>query len=575
MKRVYIKALLIVVSIGIIVMLFAILDSPLLYSVQNTSSTLSHVNPAKYDVISGDPAGSVIPAMGDLMDRSGTIVVHIRNKDYVAAQEELEQYAAASRSFNNMIINLDMTESEMKEFGDRNRESVDALAVLLEDSRRFDELSSLEIQYRDENNPEYLYSVTYEGDALKLKMEEAYAKYSTQQSRLVNISGRYGVESSSYEQSTDTFSRVVEGVAAAQEERTAQITLNPLFPMTLGIDTDTARFGESIIMAGTLYRSPYTDVSIYIDSTLRGTVQTDIDGRYIAEYPAGDLKAGRHLVYATHGSRYSRVIEFTVLPSAADLTLSVRMITEDEANVACSGTLTCHDMPVSGERVTIVSDDGRSVETITDESGSYYCTGQFEPGIRSVYASVDGETHPLEYTTSEIVTLEIPPPAATITSLILKIAAVLIACLVGAAILRDEMMRKTWRNASPVPRRTASPGLFHPETPEWPRPLPAPEEIAQRYADLVGGNRYGDAVRLLYCSIAARIARKAQISNYPAWTPREILGAGAKGPDDGLKHFIGLYEEARYGSDSPTADTARLVFSSYDTVVKDFGGVND
>jgi len=577
MKRRYIKGFLAGLSLVVIVICGSLVTSPVLYSAENTSSTAYHTDPTIITRSQDTDAGAVVPAMGDLIESTGTIVLNIKNKDFKAAQDDLENYIAASRSFNNLVVNLDLTESEIGEFMDVNGENIESLSTLLEESERFDDLSTLEVVYRDEGNPEALYSVTYEGEALRMKMQEAYQRYAAQQSSLLNVSSHYGLSTASYNQSVETFAAVVGETDTAQESRMDAIPKNDVFPLTLGIEPTTATFGDQILITGTLYHSPEREVGIYIDSRLWKTAFTDLNGRYAAYYPVTAIGTGKHLIYAAQGSRYSDVIEFTILPAPATLTLTAT--TGDYGNgdnVLCTGTLSSLGRPVANAPVEIVPDYGAWIQAVTDEQGRYSCTGQMNTGIREVRAVVSGEVLPLAYTTSSPVVLEIQHAWVAFASLAMKAVAVLFFALGLDFVIRSIRERRSKRRATPLSRREI-PVLRQPVPPSLEMPgMLTPAEVARRYALHLGNGEYGEAVRTLYLSIADRIGRRAEIRNYAAWTPREILGAasGTKGATH-LATFVGRYELSHYGTAETTHGQAEALLRCYSRVAEFMGGGQD
>jgi hypothetical protein len=565
------------VSLVIILICWGMITSPILYSAENASSTLNHADPSLLARTGENMAGSVVPAMDSLIESTGTIVLNIKNKDFKAAQADLEAYVAASRSFNNLIINLDLTESEIGEFVDTNSENIESLSTLFEESKRFEEISSLEVVYRDEKNPEALYSVAYEGEALRMRMEEAYQRYTAQQTSVLNLSSRYGLSTASYNQSVTEFAAVVGETDAAQESRLGSMPKNDVFPLTLAIEPGTATFGDRIQIAGTLYRSPGQKVGIYIDSRLWGTVVTDISGRYTALYPVTAIGTGKHLIYTAQGSRYSDVIEFTIVPAPVDLTLAATHGDYgDGDNVLFTGALSSLDRPVQNAMVSIVPDEGAAIQVRTDGEGRYSCTGLLSPGIREVKAVVSGEYLPFADTASSPVVVDIPHAWIAIASLAMKGAVILVLGVGLEFMVRSIRERRSKRHAAPISRH---------EIPVLRQPAPppanvaealSPTEVARRYALHAGNGEYREAIRTLYLALADRIGRKADIRNYIAWTPREILGATSGAAEaTNLAEFIGRYEFSHYGTEQTSYGQAEALLRWYDRVTEAMGGGQD
>lgn len=577
MKRRHIQWVLAGVSLAIMLICGSMITSPILYSAENASSTVHHADPSLISRATDNRAGSVMPAMSNLIESSGTIVLNIKNKDFKAAQADLEAYMAASRSFNSLVINLDLAESEIGEFVEINRENIEALSTLFEESKRFEEISSLEVVYRDENNPEALYSVAYEGEALRMKMKEAYQRYAAQQSPLQSVSTRYGLSTASYNQSVNEFAAIVGETDAAQESRLDAMPKNDLFPLTIGIEPTTATFGDQIQIAGTLYRSPGQEVGIYIDSRLWKTVVTDFNGRYRASYPVEAISTGKHLIYTSQGRRYSEVVQFEIVPAPAALTLTATPGEyEGGNNVLFAGTLRSLDRPVPHAPVSIVPDEGAAIRVLTDENGAYSCTGQLSPGTRQVKAVISGEALPFAYTASSPVAVDIPHAWIGFASLVMKGAVIVVLGLGLEFMVRSIRERRAKRQATPISpheipvlRQPAPPAAMMAEA-------LSPAEVARRYALHVGNGNYREAIRTLYLAVADRIGRKADIRNYIAWTPREILGAttGANEAEN-LAEFIGRYENSHYGTPETSYGQAEALLRWYGRVTDAMGGGQD
>ncbi|QSZ66437.1 carboxypeptidase regulatory-like domain-containing protein [Methanofollis aquaemaris] len=578
-RKMVLKGMVAAFSLVCLVILSGMFASPVLYSDEQVVSTPAHARPVPNERAQDGRMDMVVPAMADLMDQSGTIVLHVREKDFEKAEEDLVRYMEASRSFNNLVVSLDMTESDISEFTEGNMENMGALATLLEESRRMDELSRLEVVYQDEKDSENFYSVTYEGEALQMKMEEALKRYQGQQTAMTDIGTKYDLPVSSYVQSVSAFAGVVDETDRTRQgwgERHDDGRPAP----SISVSPPSVSYGDSVRVSGVTSGRSAETLSLFLDGREWTTATVDRAGRYAAAIPASSISAGRHLLYATHDGGYSEVAEFEVLAAPAALTLEVGPSASGwEENIVCSGTLLSRGEPVEGAGVTITSDDGTTLSAKTDAEGSYSCTGRIEPGPRELRAAVSGEALPLRYTVSDTVEMDVPEPGALVTALVMKAAAVLIAGIGVALAVRHRQARRRSRNLLAIPRRPVGPpeGVWPGTAPdavsqarEW-----TPSEVKERYADLISRGRYGDAIRLLYLSIAARIGRDQKIGNYNALTPREVLGiATAAAPAGGLSGFIGAYEKVRYGRSEPSYEQTACLQRLYDQN-SDYGGERD
>ena len=101
--------------------------TPLLYTAANTS-TAAHVDPATVPKQTGRDADALIPLMGDLLSQTGTLTLNIKLKDYESAERDLARYAELSGRFDRLVINLDVSGTDIGEFQRNNRENLAALA---------------------------------------------------------------------------------------------------------------------------------------------------------------------------------------------------------------------------------------------------------------------------------------------------------------------------------------------------------------------------------------------------------------------------------------------------------------
>lgn len=571
-RKTVIKGLVVAFSIVCLLVLSGMIASPELYSEEQTVSTMAHARPVPDERPADRRMEMVVPAMADLMDQTGTIVLHVREKDFEKAEEDLARYIEASRSFNNLVISLDMSESDIREFAEGNMENMDALATLIEKSKRMDELSRLEVVYQDGEDSENLYSISYEGEALQMKMEEALTRYQDRQTTMTEIGTKYDLPVSSYIHSVSGFAGVVN-----ETDRTRQA-------WNVGHDDDqpasgilvsphSASYGDIVQVSGMIPMTSAGTVSLYLDGKEWTSATTDHAGRYAAAIPASSLSAGRHLIYAVHDGVYSDVTEFEVLAAPAALTLEAEpIVSRGEENVLCRGTLLCEGKAVEGAQITITSDDGISLMAETDRDGAYSCTGRLAAGPRQLRATVSEDLLPLQPTASESVGVEVPEPSTWVTVLAMKTAAVLLVGIGVALAVRHRRARRRSRHLIVVPRRAEippgeewtgiAPDAASPPV-EW-----TPSAVEEQYAALLSSGRYGDAVRLLYLAIAARIGHALKIRNYTTLTPREVLGiAGATttpSAPSALSKFILSYERVRYGRPAPSHEQTRYLRQLYD-----------
>ena len=136
--------------IGVLVFFFS---SPLLYTLeQDMFPSRFHDN---VDALAQQMLNSttdVLPLEQDLIGYTGPITLNIRIKDIDDARRELELFSHSNLRLNNLIVTLDMNQSEIQELSQSSARQRELLEGLMNSSISLDALQDLEIQYRDQNN---------------------------------------------------------------------------------------------------------------------------------------------------------------------------------------------------------------------------------------------------------------------------------------------------------------------------------------------------------------------------------------------------------------------------------------
>ncbi|MFA5415538.1 MAG: hypothetical protein WC295_08590, partial [Methanoregula sp.] len=197
--------------LGIFTALFFSISAPLIYSLeQDTFYSRYHDNT---DVLRAQQLNSttdLLPLMQDLLDFSGPIILNINLRDMDQVRRDLALFAKYHKNLDNLIIRLDMTQSEIEEFSKNS----DLQRLLLEEltnaSISLDELQQLEIQYRAENNQNMLMSVILQQEAIRQKLKELYGEYDAVTEKIDAISKKYNIDTTKNEESRTEFREYVE-----------------------------------------------------------------------------------------------------------------------------------------------------------------------------------------------------------------------------------------------------------------------------------------------------------------------------------------------------------------------------
>ncbi|MBP2144553.1 hypothetical protein J2129_000007 [Methanofollis sp. W23] len=509
-------------------------QQPLLYAAENISSE-GEVDLSVAEPMDPKKGEAVLPLLQDLLGQGEHVVLSVKVKDWESAQRELDEYAEMTRSMDNLVVSLDLSETDLDEFRQKSRENQGALETLVNGTERLDHLKELEITYRDSDDPSRYYSVVYEGETLKKHLDESYTTYASGSRGLAEIGERYEAETEGTKRSVETFREVVEETTGFE-----QGPGEPGSQISIALDPAEAAYGEVVRWHGTLTsQEAGAALKTYLDSSLYASGTTGEGGDYGFSYEVGKIRAGTHLVYVSSGRLVSDLVSFTVGPSPSRLSLQATV--EGERGV-CQGRLTCGDLGVAGAGVHLIA-DGEVVATgVTGDEGEYEIETVLAPGEHLLQAEFTGEGFPLEHSASEKVTLRVSPSLLSSQTLLTAGGALAVGVLAGAVFLRwsrrgrrqDEEEREII-----LPVETVVGDDEEEEEEEIPEaPAPAtPEEAA--------GRLWGD--------LARSAGTKAQ-------TPRELAEALKESPAaESVRAFVRLYERVRYAGDRCTWDEVRTL----------------
>lgn len=571
MKKRTFRILLAIPALIFLIFIAQYAASPVLYTVKNDSVTSSHQNPEALKQISREQSETVLPLMSEILGSTGTLVLNIKLKDFDSAERDLQEYIERSRQLDRMVINLDMSETELAEFRRNNQKNLQSMEALLNDTRRFDELQSLEIRYRDENRPDLLYSVMYEGEALRSRVAENFRGYQSRSDAMVNTSQKFDLNTTVYEESVEDFEEIVTAIDAEQETRSGTIHA-PTTPdhLSIAVTPDHGVYRDRLLIAGNLTGRTIAgqNITLAIDSKTWTTATTDDAGGYKAALTLDRIRAGKHLVYAVHGSTYSDVVTFSVLPLDTALTLAVAEGTA-AGNRTFAGNLTAAGMPVAGAPVTITADGNVLFTATTNATGGYALERHLDEGTYRVRAVFDSTAFPLNASESNIVVVEIAP--SLLGSPLLISAGILLITALGAV----WYVRRRGREQNPAPDDAADDPEEETSAPEAPvaavqPPVEEEEDILATFARLAGEGTISDAVHALYLRLAGSIAARHRIDGHAAMTPREFLAA-CRGISciETLTRFIRRYEAVRYGGVVPDDEERQELVAWFEDIANE------
>jgi len=574
--------------------------SPDLYVPENHSYSVYHQNPELLEMAPSESSEMILELMEQLMDDTGTVVLNIKVRDFETAEKDLALLLREVRSFDNMVVNLELSETEIGEFSRYSRRNTELIQRLLEENQRYAELQSLSIKYRDERNPSALYSVTYEGEGLKTKIQEISRQYNAQAPALTTLGTQFNLNTSRYLQSVSVAETLAEEVGTTQQTRKAEADslkrTAPPSPESGGVDSvlvelqpETASFGQVIQVTAWLNGREVAGkaVDLFVDSDRWAAGRSDASGRFSYRLVVDRIRAERHVMYAAQGGIYSPVLNFSITSLDPDFTLDVPE--RSGPNVTIRGTLTAAGRPVGGAEVHVLVDGYLTRPVITRSDGTIQSTLRLGPGSYQVMGSFQDTTFPLNprMTSAHPVTVGEEVSLQSLITTIMIYATFLILFSMGAVVYyrhgkggeplfnlknpfaflkfsrkKDEPQEKgvVPPAAGAPPRKQEGPAPPDDRKAALEEPAHSQDWAIAQFRQLMIGGDLQNAVHGLYLHLRDRMGRTYRIRNHKALTPRELWKFATDRPYFGdLTKFIHGYEMIRYGRMVPSAQEAEAL----------------
>lgn len=508
-------AILAAAAVLVLLLLGAQAASPLLYTAQNTS-TAAHADPATVQKRSPGNADALVPLMDDLLGQTGTLALTIKLKDYESAERDLARYSELSRQFDRLVVTLDVSGTDIGEFQQNNRQNQEALATLLNDTRRFEDLKRLEIEVQGDEGQRM--AIAYEGEALRQKMREGFASYAGREAATTRIAEHYEINATPYQESVEHFAEVAD---AADDWRKTS-TSTPKSPLGIRVTPAEGRYGDTLLISGRYAGgTPGTPIEVYVDSRSAATVALGDDGTYGYLYRVGRTPAGPHLAYAVAGAIYSEVATFEVLAGDTAITLAAAEV--NATAVSCTGNLTTAEgLPVAGAPVLIRVDDGTLAAAQTDNNGTYDTEIVLPAGEHTLRAEFQAAGYPLNASESQMATAIVRGEGLSPLPFVAALAA---AAGTGWYLRR--------RRPEKVPATE-------------PEEIPQPEVVEAPARISIAGLSLREAATVLFRALRARLGLP------DTRTPRDCARIA---PDHA--GFFERYERIRYAGDVPSDEEIR------------------
>lgn len=405
MKSLYQYLVLLILGLGIIAVLGVTLSGPVIYSLEkDVFPSLFHENTDALKVKEFNSTTDILPLMQDLLDYDGPIMLNINLRDMDQVRYYLDQYSKNNIRLRNLVVNLDMTDSEMDEFSKSKQLQQKLLAELMNSTISMDELDSLMITYRDDSG--MIMSLEMQREAILKRMQEISEQYRLESEKTRKIADNAGLDTSSAKEAVKEVQRFVDSV----DKKTPVIT-NPLprIPtLSLLVNPETGKYGDSIRFSGVYISSPPEKIqyplTFHIDSGAVVSATTDQDGIYSTLYEIGEIPPGEHSVYATSGITSSAIRTFSVTPVNSTTSLDIRAL-YNKPEILCSG-LVLANRPVRNAPVDIMADYPTILRQTTNKNGAYQAQIRLSPGTHNIQARFVNATYPIYSSGSPVYEVE-------------------------------------------------------------------------------------------------------------------------------------------------------------------------
>ncbi len=577
--------LLTVLTMGILLMLAYTASSPLLYSLEwDNFPSPFHENIDQLKEQSLNSTTDLDPQLQEFIDFSGPVSLNIRIHDVEQARRDLERFGKNQGSMKNLVVKLDMNESEIQELQKNTALQKEILDSLLNTSVTLDSLQTMEIQYHDQNNEDMLTTVRLRGNELRKKVHGLNERYRNATEKVVEVSTKLGLDVTKNQESLKEVEQIVKEIE--QPDTTTQLSVDTLLipgedRISLFVRPAAGKYREiieymgiSLTLSGnTTLRADGKPITLYLDDVPFSTPVTDAFGYYNVKVPIDRMTAGTHTVYAR--SPTSRSVNRTLIavPVESVTNLSLSKPAPD-GTVNCTGFVLAN-YPVRSASVQIIWDQTHIIVTKTDTNGFYMREIPLPPGRHTLVAGFSGDGYPINSSESQprIVDISLIQGVETDYGQLMAAIAALGICIIfiGAAVfyLRRMSQRKTplsdiFRNIKEDPelRQNSSdleiPGPNH-ENQDDSSKEAREEALIAYYTRILKEQGLSAASRIAYQHLSGRIAHDLHINRHTSLTAREMSrNCKRRSYCGAFGRFVSAYERIRYGGQVSVKEQAVL-----------------
>jgi hypothetical protein len=394
-----------VLTISILLSLVLTVPAPLLYTLEKDNfPSLFHENVEIYKQQSINSTTDIAPELQDFIDFTGPVSLNIRIHDIEQARRDLERFESSRGSVKNLIVKLDMNESEIRKIEQNTALQKEILDSLLNTSATLDSLQLLEIQYNEQNNADMLTTVRLQGDEIRKRVRGLSGRYHNATEKVVDAASKLRLNVTTNLESQRQVDQIIQQIERPQTANILPVNTT-LIPgeerISLFLNPDKGKYrdiieymGISLTLSGnTTLRAEGKPIIIYIDDEPVSTAVTDKFGYYNAKVPIERIRAGNRTVYSRSPTSRSVNRILTVIPVDSTTSLTVSKPDAD-GNVNCSGTVMAN-YPVRSAPVQISWDKTHVLVTKTDVRGRFMREIQLPPGRHTLIARFSDENYPI------------------------------------------------------------------------------------------------------------------------------------------------------------------------------------
>lgn len=561
--------------IAILVALALTIPSPLLYTLEEDSfPSPFHKNTDVLKQLATNSTDDIVPEIQEFVDFTGPLSLSIRVHDVEQARRDFERFQNSHGSLKNLIVKLDMNESEIQELERNTALQKEILDTLLNTTISLDELQVMEIQYHSENNQDMLTTIRLRGEELRKKVRGMSARYQNATERVADSGRKLGINMTKNQESQVVVDQIIGQIENPQAETLLRVDTS-LVPgddrISLFLRPDTGKYREVIeymgislsLQGNVTRREGGKQIILYMDDVPFSTVATDSFGYYNTKIPIERVTSGTHTIYSRSPTSRSvnRTLTVEQVQSATNLSVSH---TNRSTTINCSGAVMAN-YPVRSASVELVWDETHVLVTKTDSRGWFMKEIDLPPGRHTILARFNGAGYPIDPSVSapQVIEISLIPRTGDeleLWDVLLVIFAIaILAGFVKATLYYIQRMTRKIEartKTGEVSGTTSTSGSLEDSAADLPAQSadtselmdPDNETIVSYYTRLLQEKGLKAASWRVYQQLAARVARDQEIRRHRTLTAREI-SRGCKGKPycRPFARFIAVYERIRYG----------------------------